>query len=148
MIEDQINQDLKQALLNKDSHLVDTLRGLKSVILYAKITAKEDRDNKLSDEKMFQLLAREAKKAQESAELFLQGGSQERSDKALKEKQIIESYLPKQLTKEEVAMIVDMVLKENDSSNIGQIIAEVKSRTIGTADGSLIAKLVQEKIKK
>ena len=148
MIEDQINQDLKQALLNKDSHLVDTLRGLKSVILYAKITAKEDRDNKLSDEKMFQLLAREAKKAQESAELFLQGGSQERSDKALKEKQIIESYLPKQLTKEEVAIIVDMVLKENDSSSIGQIIAEVKSRTIGTADGSLIAKLVQEKIKK
>ena len=146
MIEDRINQDLKQALLNKETHLVEILRGLKSVILYAKISANLDRSVKLEDEAMFRVLANEAKKAQESADLFLQGGSKERSDKSLKEKAIISSYLPTQLTTDEVEKIVDEILAKKDSNNMGQIIAEVKVKTVGRADGSLIAQIVKAKL--
>ncbi len=146
MIEDRINQDLKQALLNKETHLVEILRGLKSVILYAKISANLDRSVKLEDEAMFRVLASEVKKAQESADLFLQGGSKERSDKSLKEKAIISSYLPTQLTTDEVEKIVDEILAKKDSNNMGQIIAEVKVKTVGRADGSLIAQIVKAKL--
>lgn len=69
MLKQRIDQDLKQALLGGDKVLATTLRGLKSVILYAEV-AKGVREQGLDDEEILRLLAKEAKKRQESADLF------------------------------------------------------------------------------
>ncbi|MET0779310.1 MAG: GatB/YqeY domain-containing protein, partial [Candidatus Saccharimonadales bacterium] len=89
MLKQRIDQDLKVALLGGNKVLATTLRGLKSVILYAEV-AKGVRDEGLGDDEIITLLAKEAKKRQESADLYEQGGSPERARLELDEKTVIE----------------------------------------------------------
>jgi uncharacterized protein len=148
MIKQQLEQDLKTALLAGNKDRVTTLRGLKSVILYAEV-AQGVRDTGLEDEAILTLFAKEAKKRQESADLYVQGGNQEKADAEIAEKQIIEEYLPKQLTDEELFVIVDQVLAGFESPTpqlMGQIIGQVKQKTEGRADGARIAKAVKERL--
>lgn len=148
MLKDRINQDLKQALLAGDKVLATTLRGLKSTILYAEV-AKGERDSGLADDEIIMLLAKEAKKRQESADLFAQGGNHEKSQAELTEKAVIEQYLPKQLTDEELSSIVDQVIKDLNPTGpqaMGQVIGQVKQEAGAGADGSRIASLVKERL--
>ena len=148
MIEQQIEQDLKTALLAGESQKVTTLRGLKSVLLNEKV-AKGKRESGLTDEEVLPLLAKEAKKRQESADLYVQGGDQVRADAELAEKSIIEVYLPAQLSEAEIAAVVDEVISETGATSpqqMGQVIGAVRAKTAGTADGAVIAKLVKEKL--
>lgn len=147
-IKEQIERDLKQALLAGDKELVTTLRGLKSAILNAEI-AKNVRDKGLSDEEVTELLSKEAKKRQESADLYKQGGSNDRAEKELAEKKVIERYLPEQLSDEEVAKEVEEAIKEtgaNSMQQMGQVISKVRESTKGQADGGTIARIVKEKL--
>src|ERR1700738_2854055 len=91
-LEQRIEQDLKTALLGGDSLRVSTLRILKGVLLNVKV-ATGKRQSGLSDAEVIPLLAKEAKKRQESADLYLQGHDQDRADTELAEKAIIEAYL-------------------------------------------------------
>ncbi len=148
MIEAQIDKDLKTALLGGDRTQADTLRGLKSALLYAKVE-KGKRDSGLSEEEEIAVLAREAKKRSESAELYEKGGSKERAEAELKEKSIIERYLPKQISEAELKPIVDQAISEvgaEDMSKMGAVIGLVKQKTAGSADGALIAKIVKESL--
>jgi uncharacterized protein YqeY len=146
MIEQQIEQDIKSAMLARDSLKVDTLRGLKSVFLYSKV-ASGTRDQPLSDQDTMALLGKEAKKRQESADLYAKGGEQARADKELSEKAIIESYLPAKLSESDLVSIVDEVIgAAGPDSNMGQLIGLIKSKTSGSADGSDIARLVKERL--
>jgi hypothetical protein len=145
MIEQQIEQDIKTAMLARDSLRLDTLRGLKSVFLYAKV-ASGNRGELLGDEQVTAMISKEAKKRQESADLYLKGGDKERADKELSEKQILEAYLPEKLSSEELSKIVDEVIAANSDNNMGAIIGQVKAKTSGAADGAEIARLVKEKL--
>ena len=115
MLEERLQQDLKAALLGGDKAKVTTLRGLKSTLLYAKVAAGK-RDENLSDEEVIVLLSKEAKKRQESADLYIKGGSQERADSELAEKALIETYLPAQLSEAEVSKIVQSVIAETGAA--------------------------------
>ena len=148
MLKERIDQDLKKALLAGNKVLVETLRGLKSAILYEEV-GKGVRDKGLSDEEITTLLAKEAKKRQDSADLYLQGGSQQRADAELAEKQVIESYLPQQLSDEALIGVVDSVISGFDQptmQGMGQIIASVKAKVAAQADGARIARMVKERL--
>ena len=148
MIKQKLQDDVKAAMLAGDSLRLETLRGLKSVILYAEVAAGK-REEGLTDDEILALFSKEAKKRQESAELYVQGGAQEKADKELAEKAIIEAYLPAQLSEAELAAIIDEVLNEVKPAGLqqmGQVMGQVKSKVGNTADGSLIAKLVKEKL--
>jgi uncharacterized protein YqeY len=148
MLEQKIEADLKTAMLAKDSQKVITLRGLKSALLNVKI-AEGKRDSGLTDEEVEKVLAKEAKKRQESADLYKQGGDESRAEAELAEKAIIDAYLPEQLGEVEVAAIVDQVVAETGASGqqaMGQVIGAVRTRTKGAADGALIARLTKEKL--
>lgn len=146
-LEQRIEQDLKTALLGGDSVRVTTLRGLKAVLLNVKV-ATGKRDSGLTDDEVLPLLVKEAKKRQESADLYLQGHDQVRADAELTEKAIIEAYLPAPLSEAELSQIIDEVVTETgtDKSAMGRIIGQVKARTQGAADGALIARLVKERL--
>ena len=146
-IEQQIEQDVKAALIARDAQRVSTLRGLKSVVLYAKVAAGK-RDSGLTDDEVLPLLAKEAKKRQESADLYVQGGNQTKADDELAEKAIIEAYLPKQLDEAEISKLVDEAIAKlgSDKSAMGQLIASVRTKSAGTADGAVIARLVKERL--
>ena len=146
MLEPQIEQDLKAALLAGDKTKAETLRGLKSALLYAKVE-KGKRESGLSEEEEVAVLAREAKKRAESAQLYLKGGAKDRAEAELTEKAIIDAYLPKQLSEDELRAIILETIKQtgvSDMSGMGAVIAEVKKKSAGSADGATIARLVKE----
>lgn len=148
MIKDQLTQDLKQALLEGDKFKATVLRGLKSAIGYAEVAAGK-RDEGLEDKEVISILQKEAKKRQESADLYIKAGDQARTDQELAEKRIIEVYLPAQLSETEIATHVDAVISElgaTDSKALGQVIGAVKARTNGAADGAIIARIVKERL--
>jgi uncharacterized protein len=148
MLKQQLDQDLKKALLKGNKELATTLRGLKSVILYAEV-AEGKRDQGLEDQAILKLLARESKKRQESADLYRQGGDETRATKELEEKQMIDVYLPQQLSDEALKQLVDAVATELQLSSpqaMGQVIGAVKERAQGTADGARIARFVKERL--
>lgn len=148
MLKQQLDQDLKSALLAGDKDRATTIRSLKSVILYAEV-AKGVREEGLSDEEIIILFSKEAKKRQESADLYIKGNSEERAAAELAEKAIIETYLPKQLSDEELTSIIDEVISDVAASGpqaMGQVIGQVKQKTAGQADGGRIAQLVKERL--
>jgi uncharacterized protein len=145
----QLDDDVKAALLGGDSLRVETLRGLKSVILYADVAAKKRDTGGIADDEILGLFAKEVKKRQESADLYVQGGSQERADKELAEKVIIESYLPTQLSESELLEIINTTITEQGAEGaqaMGKVIGAVKAKAGNTADGSMIARLVKERL--
>ena len=147
-IKKKIEQDLKQAMLAGDKALVSTLRGLKSSILDVEI-AKNKRNQGLDDEEVINLLQKEAKKRQESADLFAQGGNIEKQQAELTEKQVINDYLPAQMSEEELVKVIDEVISQTGGTGLqamGQVIGAVKQKVGAQAEGAVIARLIKEKL--
>ncbi len=148
MLEDKLNADIKAALLGGNQFVATTLRGLKANILNVKV-AEGSRDKPMPDEQIQTIFAKEAKKRQESADLFKQGGNQVKADQELAEKKLIEAYLPAQLTEAEIATLVNEVAGQIGASgmaDMGKLIGAVKAKAGTSADGAVIAKIVKEKL--
>jgi uncharacterized protein YqeY len=111
--------------------------------------AKNARDSGLPDEEMMQLLMKESKKRQESADLYLQGHEEARAQTELQEKALIDSYLPKQLSDSELLAVIDEVIKSSgvtDPQAMGQVIGQVKQKVGASADGATIARLTKQRL--
>lgn len=149
-IKAQIDKDLKEAMLAGNKDLVMTLRGLKSAILYAEV-ASGSRDEGLPEAEVLNVLAKESKKRQESIDMYKQGGNSEKAAAEEAEKQIIQNYLPVQLTDDELLSLVDKVIKDLGADSMqamGQVIGAVKQASNGQADGAAIARIVKERLTK
>lgn len=143
-----LEQDIKTAMLAGDKTLVTTLRGLKSAILYVEV-AEGKRDDGLSDNDIIKVFQKEAKKRQESADLYAQGGNTDKQSAELAEKTVIEKYLPAQLSEQELSVIIDDVIATTNATGMqamGQVMGAVKARAGAAADGSTIARLVKERL--
>ncbi len=148
MLEQQLEQDIKTALLAGDSVKATTLRGLKATLLNVKV-AEGKRDTGLTDEEVFKVFAKQAKQRQESADMYTQGGNQEKAEAELAEKAIIEAYLPTQLSEQEIGKLIDEAIAASGASGpqaMGQVIGQVKAKAGASADGSVIARLAKEKL--
>lgn len=144
----RLDQDLKTAMLAGEKQTVTVLRGLKSAILYVEV-AQGNRDPGLDEAAVIEVLAKEAKKRQESADLYTQAGDTERTEAELAEKAIIERYLPKQLSEEDLGKLVDEAIQAVGATGpqaMGQVIGKVKQQVAGQADGGRIAQLVKQKL--
>lgn len=124
---------------------VGLLRMVSSAIKNKAI--EKGKDAVLSEEEVLQVVAREAKKRKESIEAFMAGGRPDLADKERAELVIVETYLPKQMSREEAAMAVEKVLAGlTDKSNQGLIMKAVMAELKGKADGKMISELVKEKL--
>jgi len=144
-LKDKINSDLKAALLSGNHFVVEVLRGMKAVILNEEV-AQSKRDDGLDDATIELLIAREVKKRNESAKIYDDAGRPELSSDERAEAQVLVEYLPKQLSEEEINLVVIRVIGElgaADSSAMGQVIGAVKKELGTSADGATIAKLVK-----
>jgi uncharacterized protein YqeY len=147
-LKQQIDQDIKEAMLGGEKVLVTTLRGLKSAIQYVEV-AKGVRDEGLSDPEVIEVLSKEAKKRQESADLYVQGGNQTKAQEELVEKEVIRKYLPAQLGEDDIKAAIDKVVTETGAAGpqaMGQVIGAVKGQLGAQADGAVIARLVKERL--
>lgn len=148
MLKQQLEQDIKTALLAGDKNRALTLRSLKSAILNVEV-AKGLRESGLPDSEILSIFAKESKKRQESADLYTQGGSAEKAAAELAEKAIIDTYLPAALSDEELIAVVDAVIAETGAAGpkaMGQVIGAAKQKAGSSADGARIAQLVKERL--
>ncbi|OYW85687.1 hypothetical protein B7Z17_01870, partial [Candidatus Saccharibacteria bacterium 32-49-10] len=140
----RLESDLKQAMLARDAFLVETLRGLKASILNEEV-AKGKREQGLDDVEIETIFTKEAKRRDEAAGLFTQGGNLASAEKELKQKAVIATYLPEQLSEHDIQVAVDSVLSDMGvvgPKDMGRVIGFVKAKLGTAADGSVIAKLV------
>lgn len=161
MLKQQIQEDLKSSLRNREEIRTSTLRMLLATIVNKEIekrtkaskelpNAKEselEEKSKLSDEELVQVLMGEAKKRRESIEMFQKGNRQDLVDQETKELQVLQNYLPEQMNEEEVRKLVqDAIAKTGATSakDMGKVMGIVISQTKGKADGSLVSKIVKE----
>lgn len=145
----QIQDDLKAALLNRDSgnrFVADTLRNLKAAILNEEV-AQNKRDTGLTDDEIEKVIAREVKKRQESIRLYEENGRPELAESEKQELSVLSEYLPQQLTEDEIREIAKTVIAETGASSpqqMGQVIGGVKAKAGTAADGAVVARVVRE----
>ncbi len=145
MLTDQIQDELKQAQLSRDEVKVSTLRLLLSEINNAKIAKGAD----LTDEEIVSVVQKEAKKRKEASAGYRLGGREEQAQKEEAELQILEVYLPAQLSNEELTQIVEETIKElgtTSVSDMGKVIGAVMVKVKGQADGGVVSGLVRQKL--
>lgn len=138
----RIHQDLKSAMLRQDRLRRDTLRLLKSALDY--VALKSGKDD-LSDFEAIRVIQKEAKKRKEAHEQFLKGGRAEQAEQERQELHILETYLPKPFTEEELRTAVQTVISElgaTSKKDIGVVIRAVQSACAGRADGKAISQMV------
>lgn len=149
-LKQRINDDLKTALLGGNRFETEVLRGLKAAILNEEVAAGK-RDEGLSDDEVEKLIAREVKKRLESAEIYSANGREELAADEQREAEIIQKYLPQQLSESEIADIVQQTIDEIGATgmqSMGMVIGAVKQKVGNTADGATVARIVKDKIPK
>lgn len=147
MLSDKIVEDLKNAQLERNELAVSTLRMLLSEIKNAQIQKGAD----LSDPEVISVIAKEAKKRKEAAAGFRSGGREEAAQKEEDELKVLESYLPAQLSDEELTNVVEEVIKETGATSVsemGRVMSAVMVKVSGQADGGKVAALVKERLSK
>jgi uncharacterized protein YqeY len=148
-MQDKIAQDLKAAMLSKDVLRTSVLRSIKSAFIYAKTAPGADPSGELNDDQVLAILAKEAKKRQESADSFVLAGQPDRAETELAEKAIIEAYLPAKLSEDELQVLIEETVVQFDEISpkiMGQVIGQVKTKAGPGADGAMIARLVKERL--
>lgn len=144
---ENLDNELKNAIKNKDGLKLDSLRAIKSALLLAQ-TAKNS-NGFLEDAEIIKLLQRLVKQRRESAEIYR---DQVRDDLAETEElqaEIISSYLPQQLSETELLKVVRETISEIDAIGIkdmGKTIGMVNKKVSGKAEGKLIASLVKKEL--
>lgn len=142
-LKSQLDQDIKTALLSGNKDLATTLKGLKTVIQYAEVAPGAPSEG-LSDDEIIQLFSKEAKKRQESADLYRKGGSDDKAATEEAEKQVIMGYLPSQLSEAELTALINDIVASIDNPQMGQVIGAVKAKAGASADGAMVARLVKQ----
>ena len=145
-LEEKINADIKTAMLAKDAGRLESLRAVKSAILLLK-TSPEG----LTTESETKALLKMVKQRRETAELYL---TQNRADLAAVETaqaSVIEAYLPKQMSVEEIKAAVEKIINETGASSpadMGKVMGVATKSLAGKADGKIISTLVKELLSK
>ena len=139
-----IKQDLKQAMLEKNDLVRDTIRMFLSEVQRYEIDNKEEVD----DTKALQIINKMIKQRSDSISQFRDGGRDDLADKEQSEVDILSKYKPAQLSEEEVAVKVNEAIEQSGASSMqdmGKVMGQLKTLA-GSADMGLISKLVKEKL--
>ena len=142
---DTISGDIKAAMLARDKVRLETLRGVKKEFLEAK-TAKGG-DGGLSDDAAMKILVKMHKQRKESAAIFSQQNRQDLAENELAEAAIIEEYLPKQMTEEELTAALKEIIAQTGASSakdMGKVMGVATKQLAGKAEGKAISAKVKE----
>jgi uncharacterized protein len=141
----QLQDDLKTAMLAKEEAKVSALRMLISAVRYT----GNGRDQEFSDDQVISVVQKEIKKRKEAAEGFRAGGREEQAQKEEAEAGMLEKYLPAQLSDEELTKIVEDTINEvgaKSMQDMGRVIGTVMGKVGTGADGGRVSGMVREKL--
>ena len=147
MIADTLSQKIAEAMKAKDEIRLSTLRLLSSAFNYEFIA----KQHKLSDEEEIVVIQREIKKRRDAVEAYEKAGANDRAEKEKAEMQILEEFLPEQLSDEELGKIVDEAIalsKASVISDMGKVMGLIMPKVSGKADGGRVSSLVLSRLGK
>jgi uncharacterized protein YqeY len=143
-LKETLQSNLTEAIRSRDEIKSGTIRMVLTAITNEEVSGKEARV--LSDAEIITVLSREAKKRREAAEAFADAGRADRAEQEKKEGEIIATYLPAQLSDDEVKKIIADAIVQTGASGpqgMGQVMKLVTPQTAGKADGGLVSGLVK-----
>ena len=145
MISEQLDQDLKAALKEKNETTVSSLRNIKAAFKNAEIEKKAP----LDDTDAIKVLSKKVKQHRDSIESFTAGSRADLVAKEVAQMKVLEKYLPKAMAEAEVRELVAKVISDLSATaaDFGKVMKEASGRAAGKADGSAISKVVKELLK-
>lgn len=141
----ELDKDIIEAMKEKDSVKLATLRGVKGNMKMQNIDHKKE----INDELLIEVVSKEIKTRNESIKEFEKGSRQDLIDKTKAEIEILNKYLPEQLSKEEIEQIIDKVFAEVNPTgmkDMGKIMGAVTPLVKGKADMGIVSSLIREKL--
>jgi uncharacterized protein YqeY len=142
---ERLNDDMKQAMKNKEKDKLSVIRMVKASLQNEAIKLGRE----LTEEDELTVISRELKQRKDSLHEFEQAGREDLVDKIQKELTVLEVYMPKQLTEEELTNIVKEAIAEVQASSkadMGKVMSAIMPKVKGKADGSLVNKLVLQNL--
>lgn len=144
-LKQQIDADIKKAMLAKEKEELEALRSIKSMILLAE--TEKGSSEELTSEAENKLLMKAAKQRKESADIFQQQNRQDLAGRELLQLDVITRYLPKQLSEDEIKSALLTVIQEVGATgpqDMGKVMGAATKKLAGQADGKVISDLVKK----
>lgn len=149
-LRDEINSSLKQAMRDRAASRLSTLRLIMAAIKDRDIAARgEGAEDGVGDDEILAILSRMVKQRQESARTYEEGGRLDLAERELGEITVIEEFLPRQLTQQEILAAIDAAITEIDASSIrdmGKIMGALKGQYTGQMDFGKVGALVKDRL--
>lgn len=144
-LKEQIDEALKEAIKSREEVKKNALRGL--------LTAIKNKEKELrrepNESELIQIISSQIKQRKESIEQFKSGGREDLAEKEAQEIAVLEAFLPKPLTTEELNAIIDECIRETGATtakDMGKVMKAVMPKVAGRADGKLVNELVKSKL--
>ena len=144
MLFDQVSKDIMAAMKARDKVALDALRNIKKVFIEAK--SAPGANDQLADDQALKIIQKLAKQGRDSAALFTQNGRQDLADGEMAQVEVIERYLPKQLSTEEIEAAVKQIIAQTGATSIkemGKVMGTANKQLAGKADGKTISEIVK-----
>ncbi|NPV88451.1 GatB/YqeY domain-containing protein [Coprothermobacteraceae bacterium] len=146
-LKEKVQNDLKEAMKSKDSLRLEVIRSIVTAIKNLEVEKMKQAD----DNDVIQAIQREVKKRKEAITMFRQAGREELAEKELAELAVLEEYLPKQLSEEEIREKVKQaieVIRPSSVKDRGKIMGSLMKELKGKADGDLVGRILDEELNK
>lgn len=148
-LKDQISDDIKTAMKAKDKLRLETVRSIKKVILERESTVRADGKDSLTEEQEMEILVQQAKQRRDAIAQYQKADRNDLAEKEAAELAIIETYLPAQLSDEDIGAIIDGIIAKVGASSprdMGKVMGPAMKELKGKADGKKVQELVKAKL--
>lgn len=148
MLEEKILNDYKEAMKNRDTLKSSVLSFLRADMMNFALAKKKE---KLDDSEVISAIKKQIKQRQDSIEQFTKGARLEMAEKEKKESEILKTYLPAELSADEIKKVIEEAIASTNAQGIkdmGRVMKEVTAKVSGQADGKLVSGLVRERLSK
>ncbi|WP_327018026.1 GatB/YqeY domain-containing protein [Croceibacter atlanticus] len=138
---------MKEAMKAKDQNALTSLRAIKSALLLAQ--TETGSKEKISEEQELKMLQKLVKQRKDSAAIYLEQGREDLAAPELEQAKVIESFLPEQMSEEEIAKVVEDIIAKTGASSMadmGKVMGMASGQLSGKADGKTISTIVKSKL--
>lgn len=143
-MKNRLNEDLKSAMKNKDILRMNVIRFIKKYI--QELETSVGHNGEATDVEVLKIISKLVKQGKDAAEQYKTASRMDLYETEILQVIILESYLPKQMSDEEISVEIDNVMMETGSTNMGVLMKELNARLTGRADGKTISRILKTKL--
>ncbi len=140
----KLNEDLKSAMKNKETLRLNTIRLVKKYV--QELETSVGHSGEATDAEILKVINKLVKQGRDAADQYKSAGRTDLYNEEMGQVVVLESYLPKQMTDDEISIEIDKVMVETGSNNMGVLMKELNSRLAGRADGKTISRILKTKL--